>query len=364
LPLKNSRYYPVIRVAIKGLPSELWNTRTIEMIISGGERVMPAFPTIGAIRDAAARIRPYVHRTPVFMSRTIDKMCGTEVFFKAENMQKVGAFKARGAVNSVFSLDDNQAANGVATHSSGNHAAALAYAAQCRGIKAYVVMPENAPLNKKDAVAGYGAQITYCKPTEQARESALAEIIENTGAHFIHPYNDLRVICGQATAALELLGQAPGLDLIIAPVGGGGLISGTALAVSAIKPDAKVFGAEPAGADDAFRSLQAGKIIPVEAPDTIADGLRTSLGELTYPIIKEHVNAIITVSDEEITGAMRLIWERMKIIVEPSAAVPLAALMKQGDIIKGLKVGLILSGGNADLDNLPWVLKSGGQSAG
>jgi len=318
------------------------------------EQAMPQFPTIGVIRDAAERIRPYVHRTPVFTSRAIDAICGAEVFFKAENMQKVGAFKARGAVNAVFSLDEGLIGCGVATHSSGNHAAALAYAAGCRGTRAYVVMPDNAPPVKKAAVAGYGAQITYCESTQRAREAALAAVVEKTGAVFIHPYNDYRVITGQATAALELLEQVSGLDLVIAPVGGGGLLSGTALAVKALKPDARVYGAEPAGADDAFRSLQAGKIIPVENPDTIADGLRTSMGDLTFPVIKEHVAKIITVSDEGIIKAMRLIWERMKIIVEPSAAVPLAALLNAKDEVKGLRAGLILSGGNVELDNLPW----------
>jgi len=316
---------------------------------------MASFPAIGIIRDAARRISPYVHRTPVFASRAINEICGAEVFFKAENMQKVGAFKARGAVNAVFSLDEGLAACGVATHSSGNHAAALAYAAGCRRSKAYVVMPDNAPPVKKAAVAGYGAQITFCESTQQARETALAALVEKTGAVFIHPYNDYRVIAGQATAALELLEQVPALDLVIAPVGGGGLLSGTALTVAAINPEIKVFGAEPAGADDAFRSLQAGRIIPVEKPDTIADGLRTSLGDLTFAVIKEHVAKIITVSDERIIKAMRLIWERMKIVVEPSAAVPLAALLNAEAKVKSLRVGLILSGGNVDLDNLPWL---------
>ena len=325
---------------------------------------MLSYPTIGTIRDAAERIRPYIHRTPVFTSRTIDSMCGAEVFFKGENMQKVGAFKARGALNAVFSLEEECCKRGVVTHSSGNHAAALAYAARCRGIRAYVVMPDNASPVKKAAVAGYGAEITYCESNQQAREAALDALAEKTGAEFIHPYNDYLVIAGQATAALELLEQVAGLDTIIAPVGGGGLLSGTALAVSALKPDAQVLGAEPAGADDAFRSLQAGKIIPVENPNTIADGLRTSLGDLTFPIIQEHVAVIITVSEEAISRAMRLIWERMKILVEPSAAVPLAALMSARTEIKGAKVGLIVSGGNADLDNLPWILEVEGKIVG
>lgn len=316
---------------------------------------MASFPTIDVIRDAARRIRPYVHQTPVFTSQTVNEICEAEVFFKAENMQKVGAFKARGAVNAVFSLDEELAACGVATHSSGNHAAALAYAAGCRGSKAYVVMPDNAPPVKKAAVSGYGAYIAFCESTQQARENTLTALVEKTGAVFIHPYNDYSVIAGQATAALELLEQAPALDLVIAPVGGGGLLSGTALTAAALNSRIKVFGAEPAGADDAFRSLKAGRIIPVEKPDTIADGLRTSLGDLTFPVIKEHVARIVTVDDKVIIAAMRLVWERMKIVVEPSAAVPLAALLNIKDEVKRLRVGLILSGGNVDLDNLPWL---------
>lgn len=312
-------------------------------------------PSFSKIREAAVRINPYVHHTPVYTSATLNSICQAELFFKAENMQKVGAFKARGAVNAVFSLNEKEARQGVATHSSGNHAAALAYAARCRGIKAYVVMPDNAPAVKKTAVAGYGAEITYCTPTQQAREEALAQLVRRTGAIFIHPYDNIDVIAGQGTSALELLSQVPGLDTVIAPVGGGGLLSGTSLAVSGLKPDLTVIGAEPLEADDAFRSLQAGKIIPVEKPDTIADGLRTSLGELTFPIIKKHVAAIITATEPAIIEAMRMIWERMKIIVEPSAAVTLAVLLSRRAEIKGFRVGLILSGGNADLDNLPWL---------
>lgn len=311
-------------------------------------------PSISQIRAAAERIAPLVHMTPVLTNRTINGFSGTELFFKAENLQKVGAFKARGAVNAVFSLEDLDAKKGVATHSSGNHAAALAYAAGCRGIKAYVVMPENAPPVKKAAVSDYGAEIIYCKPTQEAREEALARVVKETGATFIHPYNDYRVICGQATAALELLQQTPGLDVVVTPVGGGGLLSGTSLAVKALNPEIKVFGAEPEMADDAYRSFQAGQIIPVNNPATIADGLRTSLGELTFPIIQKHVTGILTVSEEAIISAMRLVWERMKIIIEPSAAVPLAAVLAYNSKFKGLKTGIILSGGNIDLDNLPW----------
>ena len=315
---------------------------------------MSVLITIKEIKEAAVRIKPYVHYTPVFTSENIDSMCKAEVFFKAENLQKVGAFKARGAVNAVFSLNNDSAVKGVATHSSGNHAAALAYAARCRGIEVHVVMPEGAPPVKKAAVAGYGAQITYCESTLQAREAALAAVVEQTGAEIIHPYNDTRVIAGQATAALELMQQVPGLHKIITPVGGGGLLSGTALTVSALNPATAVLGAEPAGADDAFRSLQAGKIIPMENPQTIADGLRTSLGELTFPIIQKYVTAIITVSEPAIVEAMRLIWERMKLVVEPSAAVTLAAILTRRNELKGSRIGIVISGGNADLDSLPW----------
>jgi threonine dehydratase len=307
------------------------------------------------LRDASRRIDSYIHRTPVFTSAAVNQICEAEVFFKAENMQKVGAFKARGAVNAVFSLSNSEAEKGVATHSSGNHAAALAYAAGCRGIKAYVVMPENAPSVKKAAVAGYGAEITYCESTQQAREATLLSIVRKTGAQFIHPYDDYRVIAGQATAAMEMIEQVCDLDAVIAPVGGGGLLSGTALALSSLNAAVKVIGAEPQNADDAYKSMLAGRIIPVDQPLTIADGLRTSLGELTFPIIHEKVDSIITVTEEAIIGAMRLIWERVKIVVEPSAAVTLAVLLTKRSKVSGRKIGLILTGGNADLDNLPWV---------
>jgi threonine dehydratase len=282
-------------------------------------------------------------------------MFEAELFFKGENFQKVGAFKARGAVNAVFSLEEDLLGRGVATHSSGNHAAALAYAACCRGTRAYVVMPENAPLVKRNAVAGYGAEITFCPPGQLDREQALQKLLKETGAVFIHPYDNCQVIAGQATSALELLEQVPGLDIIIAPVGGGGLLSGTALAALTLESGPEVFGAEPKGADDAFRSMKAGFIVPMNNPDTIADGLLTSLGELTFPIINRHVKAILTVSDKAIVEAMRLIWERMKLVIEPSAAVPLAVLIESRLSIKASRVGIILSGGNADLDNLPWA---------
>jgi len=311
-------------------------------------------PTIKEIREAAERIKPFAHRTAVLSCETLNKLSGAEIFFKCENFQKGGAFKIRGATNAIFSLSDEEAERGIATHSSGNHAAAVALAAQWRGVKAYVVMPENAPDVKRVAVAGYGAQIIPCKPTLQAREEGLAEVVERTGATFIHPYNNYRVIAGQGTCALELCEEVEGLDVVMAPVSGGGLISGTAIAVSAVLPGGKVIGAEPEMADDAYQSLRAGKIIPIKNPDTIADGLRMMLGELTFPIIRKYVEKIVTVSEEAIIEAMRLIWERMKIIVEPSAAVPLGALLSKRKEIAGKRIGIILSGGNVDLTMLPW----------
>jgi len=312
-------------------------------------------PTIVDIQRAAERIQPYVHRTPVLTCTALDAMCDAELFFKCECFQKVGAFKARGATNAVFSLSDDEAARGVATHSSGNHAAALAYAARCRGVKAYVAMPSNAPAVKKAAVADYGAEIVECEPTLDSREATLNEIVRRTGAAFVPPYNDHRVIAGQGTAALELLDEVAGLDAVIAPVGGGGLLSGTAIAVAALSPGTLVFGAEPEEADDACRSFHAGCLIPATNPTTIADGLRTSLGTLTFPIIRRHVRDIVTVSEDSIVGAMRHIWQRMKLVVEPSAAVPVAALLEKHDQLPGRRIGVILSGGNADLDNLPWL---------
>lgn len=316
---------------------------------------MTSEPTIKEIREAAERIRPYVHRTPVLTCSTLNRLCDAELFFKCENLQKAGSFKIRGATNAVFVLTDAQAACGVATHSSGNHAAALALAAHWRGIRAYVVMPRDAPQVKQDAVAGYGAEITFCQPTPQAREEMLAQVVARTGAAAVHPSNDYRVIAGQGTAALELLEEVPELDVLMAPVGGGGLLSGTALAATALSPGTAVIAAEPEQADDAFRSLQAGRIVPQEHPDTIADGLRTSLGDKTFPIIQRHVRGIVTVSEEVIVEAMRLVWERMKLVIEPSAAVPLGALLSKRSEIQGRCIGIILSGGNVDLARLPWV---------
>lgn len=315
---------------------------------------MTTLPTFADIQKAHERIRPYIHRTPVMTSKSINEIVGAELFFKCENLQKVGAFKFRGACNSVFSLSDEEAKNGVCTHSSGNHAAALALAARMRGIPAYIVMPENAPQIKKVAVAGYGAQITFCEPTLAARESTLKQVAEKTGATEIHPYNYFNVICGQGTAAKELIEEIGALDVEMAPVGGGGLLSGTALSTKALLPGARVIAAEPAGADDAFRSFYSKTLHPSVAPKTIADGLLTSLGAITFELILSNVDQIATVSEEGIVAAMRMIWERMKIIIEPSSAVPLAAILENKVDVKGQKVGIILSGGNVDLGKLPF----------
>ncbi len=304
---------------------------------------------------ALTRIKPFINKTPVLTSHYFDNLFNSELFFKCENFQKAGAFKSRGAVNAIFSLTSYEAKNGVATHSSGNHAQALARAAGLRGIPAYIVMPENAPQVKIDAVLGYGGDITFCKPTLEARESTLKNILLKTNAVEIHPYDNNKVIEGQGTAAMELLERYPNLDTILCPVGGGGLLSGTALAVNRFSPSTKVIGCEPAQADDAFKSFYSGKFIPSLNPNSIADGLLTSLGKLTFPIINNHVSGIVTVSENGIIKAMRLIYERMKIVIEPSAAVPLAAILENKINIKGMNVGIILSGGNVGLDKLPWI---------
>ena len=308
--------------------------------------------TLTDIRQAAQRIAPLIHRTPVLTSATIDRMAGCRIFFKCENFQKAGAFKMRGAANAVLLLTEAERHRGVATHSSGNHGQALARAAQVVGCPAYIVMPSTAPEVKQRAVAGYGAEIIRCEPTQAARESTLEAVVRRTEAHFVHPYNDERVIAGQGTAALELIDEVGALDTVMAPVGGGGLLSGTALATHGLLPQAQVVAGEPRGADDAYRSLLAGCIVPSEAPTTLADGLLTSLGELTFPIIQQHVARIITVSDAEIMEALRLVWERMKIIIEPSCAVPLAALLREKDAFADQRVGIILTGGNVDLAKL------------
>jgi threonine dehydratase len=290
----------------------------------------------------------------VLTSESINRITGAELYFKCENFQKAGAFKFRGAVNAVMSLSDKAAAQGVATHSSGNHGAALALAARKRGIAAHVVMPDNAPEIKKKAVAGYGAEIIFCTPTLEARESALAGVVARTGATEIHPYDNFAVIAGQGSAAKELLEEVGDLDLVLAPVGGGGLLAGTALSVHHLAPAAATIGCEPAGADDACRSLIKGEIVPSTNPRTIADGLLTSLGQRNFAIIREKVDQIVTVSEESIIEAMRLVWERMKIVIEPSAAVPLGAILEEKTAVRNKKVGIIVSGGNLDLEQLPF----------
>jgi len=312
-------------------------------------------PTLDDIRTAALRIQPYIHRTPVWTCASLDRQVDAQVFLKCENLQKVGAFKFRGACNAVFALTAEEAGQGVATHSSGNHAQALALAARLRGIPAYIVMPENAPEVKKAAVAGYGGQITFCAATLAAREASLADVVAKTGASVVHPYNDGRVIAGQGTATLELLDEVPELDVVIAPVGGGGLLSGTAIAASGLKKGIRVIGGEPELADDAFRSLKAGEILPAAPPRTIADGLLTSLGTLTFAILRQRVEQIVTVSETGIIDSMRFVWERAKLVIEPSAAVAVAVLWERRLALTGLRVGIILSGGNVDLNSLPWI---------
>lgn len=309
-------------------------------------------PTLNDIRQAQARIRPHAHWTPVLRCHSLDEMAGASLFFKCENLQKVGAFKFRGACNAVLSLSEEQAACGVATHSSGNHAQALALAARIRGIPATIVMPSNAPEVKKAAVAGYGGEIVLCEPTLKAREETLAAVVAKSGMVVIHPYNNYDVIAGQGTAALELLEDVPDLDAILVPVGGGGLLSGTLIASKGISPKVKVIATEPEGADDAYRSWKAGEIIPMVGPKTVADGLLTSLGDKTFPVIMRLVDGIFTVSDEAILKAMRLIWERAKLVVEPSGAVPLGALLEGKVVFGGKKVGIVLSGGNVDLSRV------------
>ena len=301
------------------------------------------------ILKASERISSYVHNTPILTSRSLNQIAGCSIYFKCENLQKIGAFKARGAVNATLSLTEEQRKHGIATHSSGNHAQALAYAASIHGIKAYIVMPENAPPVKINAVKGYRAEIIFCKPSLESRESELKKVVEETSAYFIHPYNNYTVIAGQGTAAYEIYREIPDLDGLITPVGGGGLLSGSLLSTKYFSPQTEVFAGEPSGADDAYRSLQQGKIVPSIKPDTIADGLLTSLGDKTFRIIRENIKEIILVTDEQIISAMQLLWERMKIIVEPSGAVPFAALLKEKNRFAGRKIGIILSGGNVDL---------------
>lgn len=311
-------------------------------------------PTFADVKKAHEIVQQYAHRTPVLSSSGINQIVGGSLYFKCENLQKVGAFKFRGACNAVFSLAEEEAKKGVATHSSGNHAAALALAAKIRGVDAHIVMPENSPEIKKKAVAAYGANITFCKPTLQARESTLANVVAETGATEIHPYDNFNVIAGQGTAAKELIEDEGDFDIIIAPVGGGGLLSGTALSVKYLLPECKVIAAEPTGADDAFQSFHSRKWVPSKNPKTIADGLLTSLGKCNFKIILDKVDDIVCVSEDGIIDAMRLIWERMKIIIEPSSAVPLAAILEGKMNVQNKKVGIIISGGNVDLGSLPF----------
>lgn len=311
-------------------------------------------PSLADMLIAHERIKPHIHRTPVLTSRVINELSGAELFFKCENLQKGGAFKARGASNAVFGLNDTQAAKGVATHSSGNHGTCLSYAAARRGIPCTVVMPRTAPQTKKDAVRGYGGKVVECEPSMTSREAVFAEVVAETGAEFVHPYNDPRVIAGQGTCSKELIEQVDGLDAVIAPIGGGGMVSGTCLTLSNLAPQIKIYAAEPEQADDAYRSFRAGHIIADDAPNTVADGLKVPLKELTWHFVSKHVTDILTASEQEIVDAMKLIWKRMKIVMEPSSAVPLATILKNRDVFAGKRVGVIITGGNVDLDKLPW----------
>ncbi len=319
---------------------------------------MPSYATdLAALREARERIRPHVHVTPILTSATLDRRAGKRLFFKCENLQKGGAFKARGASNAVWKLDDETAARGVVTHSSGNHAQALAIAARARGIPAHIVMPKDAPRPKRAAVEGYGASVHPCEPTLEAREETAARVVRETGAVFVPPYDHPDVIAGQGTIALELLEQIDGLDAVIAPVGGGGMISGIALALREAAPHVRVFAAEPSGADDAARSKASGERVLRHEPRTIADGLKTTLGELTWPVVRDLVEDVIVVDDVATIAAMRLVFERMKIVIEPSSAVPVAAVLTQRfRALEGIEgVAVVLSGGNVDLDALPWT---------
>ncbi|WP_223270331.1 beta-hydroxyaspartate dehydratase BhcB [Colwellia sp. C1TZA3] len=312
-------------------------------------------PTYDDVLEAHERIKPYIHKTPVLTSRFLNELTGAELFFKCENLQKAGAFKVRGACNAVFGLSEEKAKMGVATHSSGNHALCLSYAAGRRGIPVTVVMPHTAPQAKKDAVIGYGGKIVECEPSTTSREAVFAEVIAKSAADFVHPYNDPRVIAGQATCSKELASQVQDLDAVVAPIGGGGMISGTCLTLSTIAPKIKIYAAEPLNADDAARSFKAGHIIADDAPDTIADGLKVPLKDLTWHFVKNHVTDILTATEQEIIDAMKLIWIHMKIVVEASCAVTLAIILKNPDVFKGKRVGVIITGGNVDLDKLPWL---------
>jgi threonine dehydratase len=311
-------------------------------------------PTLATIRSAHERIKPHIHRTPVLSGRLLNEKVGGELFFKCENFQKVAAFKARGATNAVFTLTDDMAKRGVVTHSSGNHGAALAWAAAKRGVKAHIVMPNNAPRAKKLAVESYGGQILFCEPTLAAREDGVNGLIERYGLELVHPYNDYRVIAGQGTAALELLEDVPDLDIVMTPLGGGGLLSGTAIAAKGVKPGIRVIGAEPAAADDGYRGFKQGKLVENGSSATICDGLRSMLGDKSFAIISSNVDDIVLSSEENVVRSMRSIWELLKIVVEPSACPPLGAILEGNFDVKGKRVGIVLTGGNVDLDKLPW----------
>lgn len=313
---------------------------------------VPDFEDVKAAHD---RIRPYIHKTPVLTSSYLNHISGAELFFKCENFQKAGAFKVRGACNAVFGLDDDKAEKGVATHSSGNHALSLSYAAGARGIPVTVVMPRTAPQAKKDAVKSYGGTIVECEPSISSRETIFAKVVAQTGAEFVHPYNDPRVIAGQATCSREMMGQVENLDCVVAPIGGGGMISGTCLALSVLAPGVKIYAAEPLNADDAARSFRAGYIIADDAPQTVADGLKVPLKALTWHFVSNYVSDVLTATEQEIIDAMKLTWQRMKIVIEPSCAVPLAIILKNKLLFKGRRVGVIITGGNVDLDSLPWL---------
>ena len=318
--------------------------------------IAPAYiPTIDDVLEAHKRIEPYIHRTPVLTSSYFNELVGAELFFKCENFQKAGAFKVRGASNAVFGLTDEMAEKGVATHSSGNHALSLSYAAGRRGIPCNVVMPRTAPEAKKAAVRGYGGIITECEPSTTSREEVFAEVQQRTGAEFVHPYNDPRVVAGQGTCSKELMEQTDGLDCVIAPIGGGGMVSGTCLTLSNLAPEVKIYAAEPEQADDAYRSFKAGHIIADDAPVTIADGLKVPLKDLTWHFVSNHVTDIFTASEDEIIDAMKLTWQRMKIVIEASCAVPMATILKNKDVFAGKRVGVIITGGNVDMDTLPWI---------
>jgi len=321
--------------------------------MAGAEKIH--IPDYDDVLMADERIKPYIHRTPVLTSSFMNELTGAELFFKCENFQKAGAFKVRGASNAVFGLPDDKVAKGVATHSSGNHALSLSYAAGRRGIPCTVVMPKTAPDAKKAAVKGYGGNVVECEPSTSSREAVIAEVVAESGADFVHPYNDHRVIAGQATCSLELHVDAGPLDAIIAPIGGGGMISGTCLTLSNISPDTKIYAAEPKNADDAYRSFKAGHIIADDAPQTVADGLKVPLKDLTWHFVSRHVEDILLASEQEIIDAMYLTWQRMKIVIEPSSAVPLATILKNRDLFAGKRVGIIITGGNVDLAKLPWT---------